>query len=111
VGDKFLVGIASLMKKYARGSDIVCRYGGEEFLLVLPGTTPDVAAKRAEEIRQRCAKIIIQHEGKDLKMTMSFGVATYPPHGQETEEIIIKADKALYQSKNSGRNCVTVWKE
>lgn len=111
VGDKFLVEVASLMKNHARGSDIVCRYGGEEFLLVLPGSALDSAAKRAEEIRQKCAEIIIQHEGKDLKVTISFGVATYPNHGKEAEEIIIKADKALYQSKHSGRNRVTVWSE
>jgi len=104
VGDKFLVEIARLMKKYARGSDIVCRYGGEEFLLVLPGTTLDSAAKRAEEIRQKCAEIILQHEGKDLKVTMSFGVAIYPDHGKEAEEIIVKADKALYRAKAQGRN-------
>ncbi len=109
VGDKFLMEIARLMKKYARGSDIVCRYGGEEFLLVLPGATLDFAAKRAEEIRQKCAEIIIQHEGKDLKVTMSFGVATYPDHGKAAEEIIIKADKALYRAKAQGRNCTVMF--
>jgi diguanylate cyclase (GGDEF)-like protein len=97
------------MKNNARASDIVCRYGGEEFLLVLPGTPLEAAAKRAEELRQKCAQIIIQHEEQALSVTMSFGVATYPAHGSEAEEIIIKADKALYQSKNAGRNRVTVW--
>lgn len=109
VGDKFLMEIASLMKKHTRDSDIVCRYGGEEFLLVFPGTALASAARRAEEIRQQCAEIIIQHEGIDLNVTMSLGVATYPTHGKEAEEIIIKADKALYQSKQSGRNRVTAW--
>ena len=109
VGDKFLMEIASLMKKHTRDSDIVCRYGGEEFLLVFPGTALASAARRAEEIRQQCAEIIIQHEGIDLNVTMSLGVATYPTHGKEAEEIIIKVDKALYQSKQSGRNRVTAW--
>jgi diguanylate cyclase (GGDEF)-like protein/PAS domain S-box-containing protein len=109
VGDKFLIEIANLMRNHARGSDIVCRYGGEEFLLVLPGTSLDSAAKRAEEIREKCAELNLQHEGKALRVTMSFGVATYPMHGKEAEKIIIKADQALYQSKNAGRNRVTMW--
>jgi diguanylate cyclase (GGDEF)-like protein/PAS domain S-box-containing protein len=110
VGDQFLVEVASVMKNNARSSDIVCRYGGEEFLLVLPGTPLEAAAKRAEELRQKCAEIVVWHENQPLSVTLSFGVATYPTHGSEAEEIIIKADKALYQSKNDGRNRVTVWK-
>jgi diguanylate cyclase (GGDEF)-like protein/PAS domain S-box-containing protein len=110
IGDQCLIGIANLMKKNARGSDIVCRYGGEEFLLVLPGTPLDSAAKRAEEIREKCEELTLQHNGKDLTVTVSFGVAAYPTHGKEAEEIIIKADKALYQSKRTGRDRVTVWK-
>jgi diguanylate cyclase (GGDEF)-like protein len=109
VGDKFVVEIASLMRNHARSSDIVCRYGGEEFLLVLPGTASDFAAQRAEEIRQRCAEIIIQHDEKDLKVTISMGVATYPAHGQKADEIIIKADKALYRAKAQGRNCTVLF--
>jgi diguanylate cyclase (GGDEF)-like protein/PAS domain S-box-containing protein len=109
VGDQFLVEIASLMKTHTRGSDIACRYGGEEFLLVLPGTNKETAKQRAELLRLICASLHIPHEGKNLNVTLSFGVATYPLHGQDAEEIIIKADKALYNSKRRGRNRVTVW--
>jgi diguanylate cyclase (GGDEF)-like protein len=105
------VEIAKLMKTHARESDIVCRYGGEEFLLVIPGATASDASKRAEELRHKCAKIVIQHAGQALNTTMSFGVSTYPTHDLDSEQIIIKADRALYQSKNSGRNRVTVWNE
>ncbi len=111
VGDKFLVEVASLIKNNTRGSDIACRYGGEEFLLVLPDAAMASAAKCAEEIRKKCAKIIVYHEGKELKLTASFGVATYPEHGKKAEEIILKADKAMYKSKQDGRNQVTVWEE
>ena len=109
VGDTILVEIARIQEKHTRGSDIACRYGGEEFLLVLPGTKLDFAIKRAEEIRQKCADTILQQGENVLNVTMSFGVATYPDHGQEADEIIIKADSAMYKSKQTGRNKVTGW--
>ena len=76
---------------------------------MLPGTDQEAAALRAEELRQMCANIRIPCEGKNLKVTLSFGVATYPLNSKDAEEIIIKADKAMYQSKRRGRNRVTVW--
>lgn len=110
-GDEVLVQVASLLKKHARGSDIACRYGGEEFLLVFPGTSLELARKRAEEIQRNCAALSIQHEGKNIAVMLSFGVAAYPDHGQQWEQIIVKADKALYQSKCNGRNQVTVFRD
>lgn len=109
VGDQFLIALADLIKDYARGSDIACRYGGEEFLLVMPGANARAAARRAEEIRKKCAEIHIPHGSKKLNITLSLGVAGYPAHAKDTQEIIVKADQALYLSKSSGRNCVTVW--
>jgi diguanylate cyclase (GGDEF)-like protein len=109
VGDLFLLEIAQLLKRSVRGSDIVCRYGGEEFVLVLLGATVDSAEKRAERLRQECAQLSIQHEGKKLGITMSFGMATYPVHGEQEEEIIMKADHALYDAKRMGRDQVRVW--
>jgi diguanylate cyclase (GGDEF)-like protein/PAS domain S-box-containing protein len=111
VGDKFLVALANLMKENARGSDIVCRYGGEEFIMVLPGATIDSASRRAEELRQKCADLSILHDGKTLRITISFGVALYPDHGRDAEEVIQKTDKAMYISKETGRNRVTVWQD
>ena len=108
-GDIVLIEIACLIKEHARGSDIICRYGGEEFLLVLLNTMPDAAAKRADEIRQRAAALRIHHEQETIMVTISFGLATYPDHGTNAEELIIKADHALYQSKHAGRNRVTIW--
>jgi diguanylate cyclase (GGDEF)-like protein len=106
-GDKFLVEIASILKHNVRGSDIVCRYGGEEFLLVLPDTSQEAAASLAEKLRILCARLVVPHDGKDLQVSMSFGVATYPEHGTQADEVIMKADKAMYQSKTDGRNRVT----
>lgn len=110
-GDEVLVQVASLLKKHARGSDIACRYGGEEFLLVFPATSLELARERAEEIQQNCAALSIQHEGKNIAVMLSFGVAAYPNHGQHWEQIIVKADKALYESKCNGRNQVTIFRD
>ena len=109
VGDQFLAEIAKLIAGHARSSDIACRYGGEEFLLVMPGATLKTALKRAEAIRMECANIRITVGTKQLKVTLSLGVATYPKHGKGAEEIVIKADKAMYKAKRAGRNCVRAW--
>lgn len=109
VGDAVLVRLAKLLTSSARGSDIVCRYGGEEFLLVFIGTTLDLAQKRAEDIRGKADVLSSQLEGNALQVTLSFGVASLPVHGKNWEEVVSKADKALYQSKRDGRNRVTVW--
>ena len=109
LGDLFLVEIAGILKRNARGSDIVCRYGGEEFLLVLPGADSKAAAVRAEDIRRKCEKLVMLHDGDRVRVTTSFGVATFPLHGLQPDEVIVKSDKALYLSKNNGRNRVTVW--
>jgi diguanylate cyclase len=111
VGDIFLVEIASLLKAHVRDYDAVCRYGGEEFLMILPGASVDSACKRAEVIRKKCAELVIQHDDQDLRVSMSFGVATYPVHGCVAEELLAKADQALYRSKDTGRNRVTIWEE
>lgn len=111
LGDKFLMAIAKLMRMNSRGSDIVCRYGGEEFLLVVPGASTTDAFNRADEIRKRCAEFFINNDSETLAITISLGVATYPYHGQDIEEVIANADKALYRSKAAGRNRVTAWWE
>jgi hypothetical protein len=111
VGDQFLIEFATLLGNRVRKSDTAYRYGGEEFLLVLPGTQVEDAAKRADEIRLECANLRIPHKNKTLKVTTSVGVATYPLHGKGPEEVVIKADKALYRSKQDGRNRTTIWSE
>jgi len=109
VGDQILVQLAKLFSTQARGSDIVCRYGGEEFLLLLPGTEVAFARQRAEEIRRKSETVIGQVEGAAVHVTLSFGIAAYPNHGSDWEQVVSNADKALYQSKRNGRNRVTVW--
>lgn len=109
IGDQFLIEIAKLVAGHARSSDIACRYGGEEFLLVMPGTTLKTALKRAEDILSEVVEMRIPVGKKNLKVTLSLGVATYPKHGKGAEEIVVKADKAMYKAKRAGRNCVAAW--
>lgn len=109
VGDKYLIAISKIFERKARQSDIVCRYGGEEFLIMLPDTNMEIAKDRADEIRRLCSAAKFTYKRKSVSATLSFGVATYPEHGNDPQEIIQRADEALYRSKALGRNCVTVW--
>jgi len=110
-GDEVLKSMAALFTANLRVSDIACRYGGEEFLMVFPETELAFALKRVEQIRQLTADTIFLYEGSEIRISISFGVSVYPYHGQTPEEVVNKADKALYVSKNRGRNCVTAWDE
>lgn len=110
-GDACLVRFADLLQQHIRKSDIACRYGGEEFLLLLPNTDLDGAGQFAENLRLLLAGTAITVEGQEIKVTISSGVATYPLHGQLYTEIINKADQALYLSKQRGRNRVTLCSE
>jgi len=101
-GDKILKTLAGLLERATRKEDIVARYGGEEFAIIAPETSK----KKAEELAERIRQAI--HDEK-LQLTVSIGLATFPIDGKSAKEIFTKADKALYQSKQSGRNLVTVW--
>ncbi len=107
MGDQYLLAVASLLNANARASDVVCRYGGEEFVLVLPGAALGDAAKRAEELRLKCAALVVPPS--EHTITLSVGIATYPMHGQNAATLINHADRALYHAKHTGRNRVVVW--
>ena len=93
-----------------RGTDIACRYGGEEFILILPQAPPEKAYERAERIRQGLHYISMTYAGKNLgNVTLSAGVATFPRHGDTADVLIAAADQAMYQSKVMGRDRVTVF--
>ena len=88
-----------------RGEDIACRYGGEEFLLILPGASMEIALERAETLRQAVKEMHQHHQG--LKpATLSLGVAVYPDHGDTGVQLIRSADAALYRAKHTGRDRV-----
>jgi len=105
-GDAVLVATAKLLAEQIRGGDIAGRWGGEEFILVLPGMPLSGATERAEQFRARFARWKTTFEGVELSATLSAGVAAYPEHGDSSEELLIAADRALYRAKHSGRNRV-----
>src|SRR6266545_3606442 len=108
-GDIVLAAIGDLLKGKVRGGDIACRYGGEEFALVLPATGGDAAERRAEDIRLAIAGLRLSHAEKRLgKITASFGIALFPDNAGDTDSILRVADVALYAAKGAGRNRVIV---
>ncbi|PID57366.1 hypothetical protein CSB45_07525 [candidate division KSB3 bacterium] len=107
-GDVVLQKLAQLLKKNIRGGDIACRYGGEEFLLILPDTKLEVAVIRARELLDRSRRFQIVHEHTILSITISFGVSALPEHGNDNHSIVNAADAALYHAKRQGRNQVVV---
>ncbi|MBC8431346.1 MAG: diguanylate cyclase [Desulfobacterales bacterium] len=106
-GDRVLKGIAEVLQSLARESDFVCRYGGEEFCIVLTHTDIDGGVEAAE--RYRCG--IESYDFEGISVTSSFGVSSIGLGAVESSEIIGEADKALYAAKEGGRNRVASWKQ
>lgn len=107
-GDQLLRWLADLLKGSIRENDIVVRYGGEEFVIVLPGTDSDAAVQIAERIRSKIESATFMAERFALRgqVTVSFGIATYPAHAKTSDELLSMADKALYRAKQMNKNTV-----
>lgn len=108
-GDLMLQALAEMLRKQTRSGDVPCRYGGEEFLVVLPNASLEAARERAEQWRGSFEALRVYSGHELLQTTLSFGIAAYPQHGQSGDEVIQAADKALYAAKAAGRNCVAVY--
>lgn len=106
-GDAALAAVGTVLKSAIREGDIACRYGGEEFVLVLQNLSLGMALERAEQIRAAIARLEIAIRDRPIvHITISAGVATFPDDGDTPEELIRRADAALYEAKRCGRNCV-----
>ncbi|MCW6038068.1 PAS domain S-box protein [Spirulina subsalsa FACHB-351] len=108
-GDFVLKTVGEVLKHHVRGSDIACRYGGEEMTLVLPESSLENTKTRADTIRLAIEQLNLSHKGQHFEnLSASLGVAAFPQHGTTAIAVIQAADAALYRAKAAGRNCVIV---
>ncbi len=108
-GDLLLQELGAFLKDHIRGGDLACRYGGEEFLLILPEASLEATRQRAEEVLEGIRSLQIHDPpGRMDPITLSIGVAVFPEHGSSREALIRAADMALYRAKQEGRNQIAV---
>jgi diguanylate cyclase (GGDEF)-like protein len=108
-GDQVLHDLSALLASNVRGNDVVCRYGGEEFIILLPECPLERAVERAEQLRNQVKELRLLQGDKYLgEINVSIGVAASSEHGQSRDQVIKAADSALYQAKNTGRDRVCV---
>jgi diguanylate cyclase (GGDEF)-like protein len=106
-GDAVLKAMGDLLLQFFRGEDVACRYGGDEFTIILPESSLANTWQRAEQLREEWKKIKIKHEGNFIHMpTLSIGVAAFPDHGMKPDQLIQSADTAAYTAKSKGRDRV-----
>jgi diguanylate cyclase (GGDEF)-like protein/PAS domain S-box-containing protein len=106
-GDFLLRNLGTFLQAHIRGEDIACRYGGEEFTLILPGASPDITQQRAEYLREGVKHLNIVYRDQFLGLiTLSLGIAIFPDHGTTVDNILRAADLALYRAKTEGRDRV-----
>lgn len=104
--------IADIFRASVRTEDIACRYGGEEFTIILPDVIPSVVVDRAESIRRAVEAMRLQVDGEILGgFTVSIGLALYPSDGEAADLLLKRADQALYRAKRAGRNQVAEFEE
>ncbi|MGI9287236.1 MAG: GGDEF domain-containing protein [Pseudomonadales bacterium] len=105
VGDSILQRVAACLMECTRDGDIVARWGGEEFLIILPNITPEIAYKRAEHFRQTIAAMDFKATGETFSITMSFGLCSIQ-NDTTASELLKRSDENLYAAKAAGRNCI-----
>lgn len=108
-GDLVLREIGALLKENLRAGDTACRFGGEEFALILPESGREGARLKAETLRQAVSELDLAYDGRELgRLTASFGIALFPDHADEPDALLRAADEALYAAKGAGRNRVLI---
>jgi diguanylate cyclase (GGDEF)-like protein len=105
-GDLMLQTLSQLILASVKSESVVCRVGGDEFLVVLPNVSHDAAMKLADEIRDAMGQVRVRYRDATLSCSISIGVCTYPLHERNIDGLFYRADQALYQAKRTGRNRV-----
>ena len=106
-GDLVLKEVSAYLLSQTRQYDIACRYGGEELVIVMPDASIEDTIIRAEQIREEIKQLELKHQSQSLQtITVSIGISCFPQHGYDVDSLIRAADSALYEAKNSGRDCV-----
>ncbi len=113
IGDEYIVEVSKVFKKHFRNTDIISRYGGDEFTIILPNTGLKDAYDVAENIRKNVEKIdfLKKYKGPDIKLSTSQGIAAFPENTADLKGLKELADKALYRAKETGRNRVVCWED
>jgi len=107
-GDVILKSIAQTVKESVRKDDVVARFGGEEFIILLSHTGTEKAYEKAEELRKQIASLTIEDNNVTASVTVSMGISTFPALADTDASLISSADRALYEAKRSGKNCVRI---
>jgi diguanylate cyclase (GGDEF)-like protein len=110
-GDMVLQKLGGLIIRNLRTEDIPCRYGGEEFTIMMPGASLAKTLERANLLLRQITEMEVVYDGANIKVTASMGVSIFPDHGTGEEDALIRADRALYHAKELGRNQVFVYEE
>lgn len=114
-GDMALKAFSSILKAHTRKSDIVSRYGGDEFVIMLPNTSSETAYKIAERILQAASNVAIKTAGQEesfrVDFSCSLGISNYPELCDDISQLIITADIALYEAKKRGKNCISIYQK
>jgi diguanylate cyclase (GGDEF)-like protein/PAS domain S-box-containing protein len=109
-GDAMLIRVAGEVNTLVRRNEVIARLGGDEFAVLLPETAEVEATRLAERIIRAIAQIPFRFEGQNLRLTTSLGIAIYPTHGADAEELVAHADAAMYQAKEAGKNAWRVYR-
>jgi diguanylate cyclase (GGDEF)-like protein len=109
-GDAMLIRVAGEIAGQVRRNEILARLGGDEFAILVPDVTDEMLQALAERLTQRVAMVRFQFEGQSLRLTTSLGIAVYPDHADNAEDLISRADTAMYQAKDAGKNAWRVYR-